>query len=374
MSFSAEVYVLRHCTPSASNKANRERPLSESGSNPAGVEQKRKMPDEPIIQVESLRRTYTHVRRTPGLWGALKSFVHRETVEMVAVKGISFEIQRGEFVGFIGPNGAGKTTTMKMLSGVLHPSAGRAQVIGFTPHERRPQFLKQIAFVMGQKGSLFWELPAMELFLLMRDIYGVPQRDFDRSLELLTRLLDAADFLDVQVRLLSLGQRMKCELISGLLHMPRVLFLDEPTIGLDVASQKMIREFFRRYNQETGATIVLTSHYLEDIKSLCQRIIFIDAGTILFDGPLAEIMGRFAPDVRISLVFDESEQVTEQELRSLGTPELDQESGALGLRVRRDLVADVARELLNRYRLSNILVEEPSLEEVVTALVQHHAE
>ena len=187
-------------------------------------------------------------------------------------------------------------------------------------------------------------------------------------------LLDAADFLDVQVRLLSLGQRMKCELISSLLHMPRVLFLDEPTIGLDVASQRMIREFFRRYNQETGATIVLTSHYLEDIKSLCRRIIFIDAGTILFDGPLEEIMARFAPDVRISLVFDESEQVTEQELCSLGTPELDEESGALGLRVRRDVVADVARELLNRYRLSNILVEEPTLEEVVTALAQHHAE
>ena len=326
------------------------------------------MTEEPIIRVESLARVYRHIRREAGIWGAVKSFVHRQTVEIGAVKGLDFEIAPGEFVGFIGPNGAGKTTTLKMLSGVLHPSAGQARVLGYTPHKRDHEFLRQIAFVMGQKGTLFWELPAMEMFLLTRDIYEIPAADFDRSLEMLTRLLDASEFLDMQVRLLSLGQRMKCELISALLHMPRVLFLDEPTIGLDVASQKAVREFFRSYNEETGATILLTSHYLEDIKSLCRRIIFIADGAIVFDGPLEQIMARYAPNVHVSFVCNDDERVTESELRRLGKPEIDAENGAVRLGVARDEVTQVARELLNRYQLSNILVEEPSLEEVVTAL------
>ena len=332
-------------------------------------EMRKGMTEEPIIKVETLGRVYRHTHREPGLWGAVKSFVHRQTVEIAAVKGLDFEIAPGEFVGFIGPNGAGKTTTMKMLSGVLHPTGGQARVVGYTPHERHHAFLRQIAFVMGQKGSLFWELPAMEMFLLTRDMYEIPTADFDRSLETLTRLLDASEFLDVQTRLLSLGQRMKCELINALLHMPRVLFLDEPTIGLDVASQRAIREFFRGYNEETGATILLTSHYLEDIKWLCRRIIFIAEGAIVFDGPLEQIMARYAPNVHVSFVCEDDEHVTEAELRPLGEPEIDTENGAVCLRVARDEVTQVARELLNRYRLSNILVEEPSLEEVVAALV-----
>ena len=331
------------------------------------------MTEEPIIKVESLGRVYRHTHREPGLWGAVKSFVHKQTVEIAAVKGLDFEIAPGEFVGFIGPNGAGKTTTMKMLSGVLHPYGGQARVLGYTPHERHHGFLRQIAFAMGQKGSLFWELPAMEMFLLTRDMYEIPAADFDRSLATLTRLLDASEFLDVQTRLLSLGQRMKCELINALLHMPRVLFLDEPTIGLDVTSQRAIREFFRRYNEETGATILLTSHYLEDIKSLCRRIIFIAEGAIVFDGPLEQIMARYAPNVHVTFVCDDDERVTEAELSPLGEPEIDAGNGAVRLRVARGEVTQVARELLNRYRLSNLLVEEPSLEEVVTALVGGHA-
>jgi len=327
------------------------------------------MTEEPIIQVNSLTRTYTHYRRQSGLSGAVRSFFRRQTVIAEAVTDISFRIDPGEFVGFIGPNGAGKTTTMKMLSGVLHPSAGDVRVLNHAPHERHDSFLKQIAFVMGQKDSLFWELPAMELFLLTRDIYEIPRADFDRALDMLCSLLDAGDFLDVQVRRLSLGQRMKCELIAALLHMPRVLFLDEPTIGLDVTSQKLIRDFFRDYNRQTGATILLTSHYLGDIKSLCERIIFIDAGRILFDGPLAEIMERYAPNVHISFSTEDggSDPRTEQ-VSALGALELDDETGRFRVRVDRRESTEVARQLLNTCPVTSILIEEPTLEEVVTAL------
>lgn len=332
------------------------------------------MTHEPIIRVNSLTRTYTHYRRGSGLTGAIQSFFRRQIIVNEAVKEISFQIAPGEFVGFIGPNGAGKTTTMKMLSGVLHPSSGVVHVLDHIPHERRFAFLKQIAFVMGQKDSLFSALPAMELFLLMRDVYEIPHRDFECTLDILSGLLNARDFLDIQVRRLSLGQRMKCELISGLLHMPRVLFLDEPTIGLDIASQRMIRSFFRDYNRETGATILLTSHYLEDIKSLCERIIFIDQGTILFDGSLEEIMARYAPKVHISFSADDREiAVCMDDLADLGGVKYDEETSVFRLRVDRTRSTEVARRLLNTCPVSSIFIEEPSLEEVVTALGEQHA-
>ena len=271
----------------------------------------------PVIQVEKLAKKFPYHRKEPGLRGSFKSFFHRETLQRIAVNDISFEVEEGEVVGFIGPNGAGKTTTMKMLAGVLYPTTGRASVLGHIPQQRKDEFLKQIAFVMGQKNSLFWELPAMELFLLHRDIYEIPHSRFKESLDLLTSLLDARDILDIQVRRLSLGQRMKCELIVGLIHMPRVLFLDEPTIGLDVSSKAMTREFFNDYNQQTKATIVLTSHYLEDIQSLCRRIIFIDKGNIIFDGLINELIARFAPHVFISL--DLTDALTSEATRSLQT-------------------------------------------------------
>lgn len=327
------------------------------------------MDPQPIIEVESLCRTFVRHRRTPGLRGALRSLVHRELDVYEAVKSISFKVSAGELVGFIGPNGAGKTTTMKMLSGVLYPTSGQAKVLGYTPQERHSDFLKQISFVMGQKESLLWELPAMELFLLMRDIYEIPHRDFEHAIDMLSDLLDVKDYLDVQVRQLSLGQRMKCELMSGLLHMPRVLFLDEPTIGLDVAGQKAIRDFFRRYNAETGATILLTSHYLEDIKSLCERIIFIDHGVVLFDGPLKDLVERYASTVSISfIVSDEGKPDALADLETLGIPAFDGEIDTYRLRVERLRAAEVARQLLNTYSVTSILIEEPTLEDVVTAM------
>lgn len=300
---------------------------------------------------------------------ALRSFIRREPVVTEAVRDVSFQIQPGEFVGFIGPNGAGKTTTMKMLSGVLHPSAGDVRVLGHVPQDRKDDFLKRIAFVMGQKDSLFWELPAMELFLVTRDVYEIPADEFDKALETLGDLLGVLDLLDVEVRRLSLGQRMKCELVAGLLHMPRVLFLDEPTIGLDVESQRMIRTFFRDYNRTTGATILLTSHYLGDIKSLCRRIIFIDAGRILFDGPVGEIVSRFAPNVHISFAADGDLSVADVHSADLGETEYDEETGRFRLRVERAGSTGVARQLLNRFEVTEILVEEPTLDEVVTELL-----
>jgi ABC-2 type transport system ATP-binding protein len=330
--------------------------------------------NEPIIQVESLTRTYEYYRKEFGLKGSIRSFFHRKMETVEAVKNISFTIDQGEFVGFIGPNGAGKTTTLKMLSGVLHPTSGSVRVLDDTPQDRRNDFLKQIGFVMGQKDSLFDELPAMELFLLMRDVYEIPHKEFDKALDTLAGLLDVQDFLDIQTRRLSLGQRMKCELISCLLHMPRVLFLDEPTIGLDVASQKMIREFFRNYNSETGATILLTSHYLEDIKSLCERIIFIDHGQILFDGPIDEIIERYAPNVHISFSTNEGEVDDHKKaVASLGEIEYDDEDSVFRLLIDRDTSTEAARQILNTCPVHSILIEEPSMEEVVTALGGDHA-
>ncbi|NKB66191.1 MAG: ATP-binding cassette domain-containing protein [Candidatus Latescibacteria bacterium] len=327
------------------------------------------MNPEPIIQVKSLSRSYTRHRRASGLKGAIRSFFHRQFDTHEAVKNLSFDIVEGEFIGFIGPNGAGKTTTMKMLSGVLYPTSGQARVLGYTPQQRRSGFLKQISFVMGQKDTLFNDLPAMELFLLMRDMYEVSWRDFERALDMLSDLLDARDYLDVPVRQLSLGQRMKCELIAGLLHMPRVLFLDEPTIGLDVASQKTIRQFFRSYNAETGATILLTSHYLEDIKSLCERIIFIDHGVIRFDGSRRDIMERYATSVHISFMTGgEKKPDTVADLERLGAPKYDGATNTYRLHVKRPRAAAVARQLLNAYSVTSILIEEPSLEEIVTAM------
>lgn len=327
------------------------------------------MTREPIIQVESLSRTFTYHRRGAGLRGAVRSFFHRKIETIEAVKDVSFQIKPGEFVGFIGPNGAGKTTTLKMLSGVLHPTGGTVNVLNRVPQERDNNFLRQIGFVMGQKDSLFDELPAMELFLLMRDVYEIPRADFENALDTLAGLLHVRSLLDIQTRRLSLGQRMKCELISCLLHMPRVLFLDEPTIGLDVASQRMIRDFFRDYNRETGATILLTSHYLEDIKSLCERIIFIDSGRILFDGPLQDIMERYAPNVHISFSTEEDEGDDHAKaVSSIGEVEYDDAAKVFRLRVDRSMTSDVARQILNTCPVNSILIEEPSMEEVVTAL------
>ena len=237
------------------------------------------------IAADHLTKTYGYHVKDPGIGGSLRSLLRRRTLQRTAVDGVSFSIAPGEVVGFIGPNGAGKTTTLKMLSGLLHPSGGTARVLGFTPHERRHDMLRRIALVMGQKSLLYPDLPAMEILLLHKEIYDLPGGAFRRNLDELAALLDVSHLLGVQVRKLSLGERMKLELLAALIHRPDVLFLDEPTIGLDVFAQERVRDFLRRLNTDLGTTVLLTSHYFEDIRALCPRVLVIHRGALQYDGP-----------------------------------------------------------------------------------------
>lgn len=244
-----------------------------------------------MIEVENLTRVFRTYKKQPGFWGGVKGLFRREFEETRAADGISFSIREGEFVGFLGPNGAGKTTTLKMLSGLIYPTGGKARVAGYDPSKRENAYRRLFALVLGQKNQLWWDLPAIESFQLLRAIYGLPAESFKATLDELVALLNIGPKLNVQVRELSLGERMKMELIAALLHRPRVLFLDEPTIGLDVISQKAVRDFLRDYNRRYKTTILLTSHYMADITSLCERVIVIDHGKKIYDGDLDRIAG-----------------------------------------------------------------------------------
>src|SRR6266478_120332 len=248
----------------------------------------------PAIEVTGLTKTFRTYKKQPGFRGAVSGLLRRKYEQTVAVKDVSFTVEPGELVGFLGPNGAGKTTTLKMLSGLLYPTSGAARVLGYVPWERKDGYRRQFALLLGQKNQLWWDLPARESLELNAKIYGIPAAAFERTVAEMTDLLAVRDKLNVSVRELSLGERMKMELIASLLHEPKVLFLDEPTIGLDVTSQKTVRDFIRRHNAERQTTILLTSHYMADIQALCERVIIIDHGKIFFDGKLSEILDRFA--------------------------------------------------------------------------------
>src|SRR5918911_3494560 len=248
----------------------------------------------PAIETRGLTKVYRTYRKEGGLRGAIKGLVRRKYQETRAADHVSFNIEEGEFVGFLGPNGAGKTTVLKMLSGLLNPSSGQARVLGFIPWERRNEMKRQFSLLMGQKNALWWDLPAQESLELNRAIYGIDRSRFKKVVDGLSDLLEVRDKMNVMVRELSLGERMKMELIAALIHEPRVLFLDEPTIGLDVVSQKRVREFLRIYNSEHRIVTMLTSHYMQDIEELCHRVIIIDHGNIFFDGPLSSIIDRFS--------------------------------------------------------------------------------
>ena len=253
------------------------------------------MPPEPAtakaaIEVSRLCKTYRVHKRSAGLAASFKSVFRRQYETVRAVDDLSFSITPGERVGFLGPNGAGKTTTLKVLSGLLHPTSGEVRVAGYTPQKRHPDFLKTITLVMGQKQQLLWDLPPVETYALNRAVYDIPKRQFEETLAELTELLEIAEVMKKPTRQLSLGERMKCELAAALLHRPRVLFLDEPTIGLDVAMQLSVREFVRRYNERFNATVILTSHYMDDVAALCKRVIVIDQGKLRYDGDLGDIV------------------------------------------------------------------------------------
>ena len=294
--------------------------------------------------------------------GSLKSLVSRKYYDVKAVDDISFEIEEGELIGFIGPNGAGKTTTLKMLSGLLYPTSGQVRVLGFEPWKRDHKYLKQMSLVMGQKNQLWWDLPAQESFILNKEIYEVPDDQYKKTLGDLVELLDVKDVLNVQVRKLSLGQRMKCELIAALLHSPKVLFLDEPTIGLDVVMQKAMRDFIAEYNKKYKATIILTSHYMEDVKKLAKRVIIIDHGKILFDGKLQDIIDKYAENKILTIEL--SEEVKRADLEKFGT--IDRlEYPQVVLKVDRSQASKIAAALLEKLPVADINIEEPPIEAII---------
>ena len=316
----------------------------------------------PVIQVQNLKKYYKVHQKEPGLSGSIRSLFSRKYYDAKAVDGVSFDIGEGELVGFIGPNGAGKTTTLKVLSGLLYPTSGTVSVLGFTPWDRKPEFQKQFSLVMGQKNQLWWDLPAMESFILNKEIYEVPDAQFKQTLDELVELLEVKDFLKVQVRKLSLGQRMKMELIGALIHSPRILFLDEPTIGLDVVMQKKMRDFIKEYNQRFNSTIILTSHYMDDVKELCERVIIIDKGRLLFDGALAEIIKKFANHKLLTAVF--SEEVNREDLEKIGqVKEFDYPRAVIS--VKRTVASQAAAQLLQNFPVADLNIEEPQIEDII---------
>lgn len=321
---------------------------------------------ESVIVTRDLRKSFRSVQKEPGLLGSIKGLWSRKTVVKEAVRGVEIRVGAGELVGFLGPNGAGKTTTLKMLSGILYPTSGTATVLGYTPFDRKPAFLRQIALVMGQKQQLWWDLPARESFLLLKEIYDVSETDYRARLGEMGELLDINAILDTQVRKLSLGERMKCELVAALLHAPRVVFLDEPTIGLDVVSQVRIREFLRAYQARHGATILLTSHYMQDVKELCERVIIIDGGEKRFDGAFAELVSRFSDEKQIRVTFERPIEAAMLEPFGAGATLSDPLHATV--RVPRADAAKRAGAMLSVLPVSDITIDEIEADEVIRQL------
>ena len=318
----------------------------------------------PAIVANGLTKVFRTYKKQPGLAGAVRGLFRREYREVRAADNVSFSIEEGEFVGFLGPNGAGKTTVLKMLSGLLHPTGGEARVLGYIPWHREDALKRKFSLLMGQKNALWWDLPARESLELNRTIYGLDLAQYHKIVGGLTELLDVTDKLDVMVRELSLGERMKFELIAALLHAPKVLFLDEPTIGLDVTSQQRVRDFLRDYNRDQKITTILTSHYMGDIEALCPRVIIIDHGKIFFDGPLAQVIARFATHKLISLKFQDS---APRDLTAFGEV-VEQKPESARLKVPRERVTEICREALARFPVTDLNVQEPEIEDVIRQL------
>jgi len=323
------------------------------------------------IEVDRLSKTYRVSEREGGMLAALRSVLRREYRHVRAVDEVSFSIEAGEIVGFLGPNGAGKTTTLKMLSGLLYPTAGRASVLGHTPWRRESAYLRRISMVMGQRSQLNWDLPPMDSFLVQLAVYQVDRAQGRRTLDELVEMLDIGHVLKKQVRTLSLGERMKCEICVSLLHHPSVLFLDEPTLGVDLTMQDRIRRFVADYNRRYEATIILTSHYMADVTALCERIIVIDHGRILFDGPLARISARLAPFKVIRLDLDRD--VDGYDFNRLGHV-IDHAGRKLTLRVPKDQATVTAGRLLSELPVLDLTIEDPPVEEVIRQLFARGAE
>src|SRR6266545_4345041 len=320
-------------------------------------------PAADAIVVDGLSKTYQVPEREGGFGAAVRSFIRRKHRDVHAVQQVSFQIRPGEIVGFLGPNGAGKTTTLKMLSGLLHPTGGGAQVLGFTPWERKLDYLRAMTLVMGQRNRLSWDIPAADSFLLNQAVYRISDDDYKRTLDELDELLDLTPIIRKPVRNLSLGERMKCELAAGLLHRPKVLFLDEPTIGLDITAQVRIREFLQEYNRRTGATILLTSHYMADVTALCERIIIIHHGQLKYDGGITDLSRKIAPFKLIGVRLAETNS---HDLSKYGTPVQNEEDWEKQyIQVKAEDVTRITSGLLADLPIHAITINDPPIDDVL---------
>jgi ABC-2 type transport system ATP-binding protein len=312
------------------------------------------------IRVSELRKTFRVPEREAGLRASVRSLVRRTYRDVDAVAGVSFDVPAGQIVGFLGPNGAGKTTTLKMLSGLLFPTSGEISVLGHVPSRRERDYLRRMTLVMGNRNQLQWDIPALDSFEMNRAIYRIPEADFRRTRDEIVELLEIGDLVRKPVRTLSLGERMKAEIAASLLHRPQVLYLDEPTIGLDVTMQKRIRSFLADYNRRYGATVLLTSHYMADVQALCKRVIVIDSGSILYDGGLRELSTRYSPHQTVNVVLADPTP----DLSGYGEV-LSAQDGRISLKVSKGQTSAVAARLLAAFQVTDLTIEDPPVEDVI---------
>jgi ABC-2 type transport system ATP-binding protein len=324
-----------------------------------------------VINVHNLSKTYQVPERDPGLVSSLKSLVKKKFRNVEAVQDITFSVGKGEIVGFIGPNGAGKTTTLKILSGLLHPTDGGATVLGYVPWKRESAYLSRISMVLGNKSQMLWDIPPLDTFQVLGEIYRVPENEFNATLDELVNLLEMEELLHKPVRNFSLGERMKCELVAGLLHRPEVMFLDEPTLGLDVSMQGRLRKFLAEYNTRSGVSVILTSHYMADVVALCPRVILIHQGKLLYDGELQGLADRLAPFKLINLTLGNG---TENGIPEINLPEgaevIHKENGRMTIRVNRKKTPTVTAKLLNELPVADLSIENPPIEAVIDQIYQ----
>ncbi len=325
-----------------------------------------------MIHVNALSKVYQVHEKEPGLKGSVKALFRRKLIDKWAVKDVSFDVQPGEIVGLVGANGAGKTTLVKMLSGIVFPTSGTASVLGYTPWERQIPFRHSIALIMGQKAQLWWDLPAGDCFLLLREIYKIPKAEFHANLDFLVSTLEVKDQLKIQIRRLSLGERMKMELIAALLHSPKVVYLDEPTIGLDITSQRAMRKFILAYRKERNPAMILTSHYMEDIEQLCERLIIMRQGGKIYDGPTGEITRKFASSrvVRVQLRFtpDESTPVTPPVLKEGELLSFD--GDIVRIKTARDNIPNCIAEALQALPAADLSIEEEDIGNIIESIMR----
>jgi ABC-2 type transport system ATP-binding protein len=324
------------------------------------------------IEVTNLKRSFKSVKKESGWKGTLKLLTNPEYVTHDALKGINFKIDSGEFVGLIGANGAGKTTLLKILSGLIPPTSGEAVVLGFDPFDRKLEFRKQISLVMGQKAQLWWDLPALEAFDLLRAIYQIPRDVYQKRVDELTSLLDVSKLLNTQIRRLSLGERMKMEVIGAILHLPKIIYLDEPTIGLDVLAAHKLRNFLKEHNQKEGATIILTSHNMDDISQLCKRILLIKEGELIYDGEAEKLGQRNECQLKVQLQNSVSTEDLHASLAGIDSRvEKDEESESTYLiTIPRTRIADAFQLLFQKFKISDVAIHEPSLERIIQQIYQ----